>query len=1062
VDVKKSAVAPSFSSDDDDRVVRVFVSSTFLDMQVERDILVKDVFPALRARLRACGVELFEVDLRWGITARQQERGETLPTLLSEIDRCRPYFICIVGDRYGWIPPENALTDELKASYPVLAGAAGVSVTAIEIMHGLLSDPDSAQHAFYFERDPGWNWKAALKGDERALAAPEGQPAQIKLAQLKRDIRTKTRNVRCYKAPKEIGAAVLETFGAALSARFKTEASDAFGQSDRLQRAYARERRKFHIGAEAYRAALDRWMRTPDAPPQLIVGDSGAGKSTLIANWSFDWRKARPNDIVLEYYVGATADGVSPVPLMRWLWEYLNRWTGDAVPTPGGELDLMELSASLAQRLARAQAGVARRGGQILIVLDGLDKLVSGKDLRWLPHTPGLKILASSLDGHSKSAALARGWKTLAVEPLTRAERSAFVEQTLASWGRQLLPEHVETILAHAHAGNPLFLKTVLGELRVSATHVLLEERLNLYTAATTLPDLFAKVLERLEADCEPGLVHKTLPLIWASRAGLEEAELVAIAVASRIAWATLRNGVDEGLREQAGRLAFSHDYFSQAIEKRYLALPESKRAFHLAIANHFAKRPADERQAEELPHQLRAAQAWDQLEKVLLDLDAFAPLRSHGDDELLGYWLPLKARGRDPGALLGDAVRARIRRLKRWSVTEAERVDHVREFLSFAGSYPKIVLELDESLAGAYSRLHGADNAATLEHKHRHALALEAYGARDSALKLLEEVVAARARTLGEEHHDTLKSKTALAAALSLPMRQDRALEFQFPSLIAAMCGFAADRTAQTREATQARKQHRTNLARAYELQSSVTTTLTRKLGPDHPETVASLTLIAQILVAQNDPLLSNDRADAAAPTRSKEDLTPNQYANPQKPHVGEAQRLLQRVADGCVRDLGPDHLDSLAATSELAMALVRDHWATDGWAADNAAVASRARGMQERVVAILTSMLGLDHPKTMASIDRLAEILWWGRALLGARSALETNVANRTRLQGDEHLDTLYSRAWLARALDKEAEAEPDYWASTRIRERAKALEEEIEALAARHIAKRAIETG
>lgn len=1057
MDVKKWALEPLLSSDDDDRVVRVFVSSTFLDMQVERDILMKEVFPALRARLRACGVELFEVDLRWGITARQQERGETLPTLLSEIDRCRPYFICIVGDRYGWIPPESALTNELKATYPVLASAAGVSVTAIEIMHGLLSDPDSAQHAFYFERDPGWNWKAALKGDERALAAPEVQPAQIKLAQLKRDIRTKTRNVRCYKAPKEIGAAVLETFGAALSARFQTEASDAFGQSVRLQRAYARERRKLHIGAEAYRAALDRWMRTPDAPPQLIVGDSGAGKSTLIANWSFDWRKSRPNDIVLEYYVGATADGVSPGPLMRWLWEYLNRLTGDAAPTPGGELDLMELSARLAQRLARTQAGVARRGGQILIVLDGLDKLASGKDLRWLPHTPGLKILASSLDGEAKSAALARGWKTLAVEPLTRAERSAFIEQTLASWGRQFLPAHVKKILAHAHAGNPLFLKTVLGELRVSATHAVLEERLNRYTAATTLPALFDKVLERLEADCEPGLVHKTLPLIWASRAGLEEAELVAIAEASRIAWATLRNGVDEGLRDQAGRLAFSHDYFSQAVEKRYLALPASKRAFHLAIANHFAKRPADQRQAEELPHQLRAAQTWDQLEKVLLDLNHFALLRSRGDDELLGYWLPLKAKGRDPGRLLGDAILARIRRLGRWSATEAERVEHVREFLRFAGFYPKIVIELDAQLSEAYARLHGADDPATLEHKHRRALALEAYGARHSAVKLFEEVVAARAHRLGDEHQDTLKSKTALAAALSLPMRKDRSLEFQFPKLIAAMCDFSLDYGGQSRDEIEARKKHRSDLARAYNLQSSVSAALTRQLGPDHLDTVASLTLLAQIIVARNDPLLTREdsNANSVSSGRPSGGLT----ENPQKPLIPEAQLLLQRFQDACVRDLGPDHLDTLAAMSDYAMSLVRDHWATEGWAAgeENAAAASRARGVQEHVIARLTSMLGADHPKTMASIDRFAEILWWSRALLGARSILEANVANRTRLQGEEHLDTLYSRAWLVRALDREAEAEADYWASTNLKQRAKALEQQIEAAAARHLAKR-----
>jgi hypothetical protein len=61
--------------DDDNHSVRVFLSSTFLDMQRERDVLVRQTFPALRAKFRARGVELLEVDLRWGITREQAESG---------------------------------------------------------------------------------------------------------------------------------------------------------------------------------------------------------------------------------------------------------------------------------------------------------------------------------------------------------------------------------------------------------------------------------------------------------------------------------------------------------------------------------------------------------------------------------------------------------------------------------------------------------------------------------------------------------------------------------------------------------------------------------------------------------------------------------------------------------------------------------------------------------------------------------------------------------------------------------------------------------------------------
>ena len=58
------------------RVVRVFISSTFRDFGVERDLLMKRVFPELRRRARDRFVEVIGVDLRWGITEAQSQKGE--------------------------------------------------------------------------------------------------------------------------------------------------------------------------------------------------------------------------------------------------------------------------------------------------------------------------------------------------------------------------------------------------------------------------------------------------------------------------------------------------------------------------------------------------------------------------------------------------------------------------------------------------------------------------------------------------------------------------------------------------------------------------------------------------------------------------------------------------------------------------------------------------------------------------------------------------------------------------------------------------------------------------
>jgi hypothetical protein len=86
------------------RQVRVFISSTFRDMQAERNHLMCAVFPALGQRSMARGLPFVPVDLRWGVTKAEAESGETLGICLQEIEDCRPFFLCLLGERYGWTP----------------------------------------------------------------------------------------------------------------------------------------------------------------------------------------------------------------------------------------------------------------------------------------------------------------------------------------------------------------------------------------------------------------------------------------------------------------------------------------------------------------------------------------------------------------------------------------------------------------------------------------------------------------------------------------------------------------------------------------------------------------------------------------------------------------------------------------------------------------------------------------------------------------------------------------------------------------------------------------------
>ena len=71
-------------------------------MKMERELLVKQVFPEIRQMCMERNVFFTYVDLRWGLTEEESSVGKAIQLCLSEVDRCRPYFICMLGERYGW------------------------------------------------------------------------------------------------------------------------------------------------------------------------------------------------------------------------------------------------------------------------------------------------------------------------------------------------------------------------------------------------------------------------------------------------------------------------------------------------------------------------------------------------------------------------------------------------------------------------------------------------------------------------------------------------------------------------------------------------------------------------------------------------------------------------------------------------------------------------------------------------------------------------------------------------------------------------------------------------
>ena len=88
--------------------VRPFISSTFKDFHEERDHLVRRIFPQLNSLCHNRGTFFAPVDLRWGINEEQSQSGHVISLCLDYINQCTPFFICLLGERYGSHRPNNA------------------------------------------------------------------------------------------------------------------------------------------------------------------------------------------------------------------------------------------------------------------------------------------------------------------------------------------------------------------------------------------------------------------------------------------------------------------------------------------------------------------------------------------------------------------------------------------------------------------------------------------------------------------------------------------------------------------------------------------------------------------------------------------------------------------------------------------------------------------------------------------------------------------------------------------------------------------------------------------
>lgn len=614
----------------ENREIRIFLSSTFSDMDDERSALVK-LFQKLKVEANQRNVALTLLDLRWGVTDEESRTGKVLSVCLNEIENSHPFFIGLLGSRYGYSPKASELkkNPELTERYPWIEKdiADRMSITEIEMQYGVLRSHHEMDAAFFIK-----NTQDTLPDDN------------VKLTTLKSSIRKQKRfPVGEYDSIDNLCKQVEKVIIALLDKYYKDSDNTRLGRERAIQQAYINSRHRFYVPHQEDFDRLNQFM-TSEERHLVVTGKSGMGKSALIANWlkEIERNQALPYNIIY-HFVGNSFGGNSFKDVLQHFSDELF-FLYEGIEIKMGNYE------SLEEKNQRYMTEAVQKGDKpLLIVIDGInqiDEQDQAKLLNWLPQsTQKVKYLFSTLeDDETMKTFIRRNYPQYKVTQLRK--RDKFIKDYLSLVGKKLDEKQINSILKTKVTGNTLVLKTLLDELICFGSYEHLNKRIDYYLAATSIPDFFYRMLQRLENDYKDA--RHLLSLIAVSEHGLSEDEIISITGIRQVDFHYFYCAISSHLINSRGMLVFVHQYIKDAIWTYYnLQDKNSSKHYRKEIINYFSKEeiPNHNRQISELAFQYYNIDDNESLYNTILSFEAFEYFNATtmGKALLASYWRKLR-----------------------------------------------------------------------------------------------------------------------------------------------------------------------------------------------------------------------------------------------------------------------------------------------------------------------------------------------------------------------------------------------------------------------------------
>ena len=734
------------------RHLKIFISSTFQDMKEERETLLKDIFFELRSIAKKRDVEITEIDLRWGIGEEEASSGKTVKICLDEIERCKDspiFFIGILGSRYGWSDWYNsidkAILDDKKYSW--IKNHTDKSITELEIISALENNTQNNKAFIYLkERTDDANEKLVDLKDRLEEFSKNSDSLYLDNYRNKEDFKIKVKE------------SLINTLDELFPENEKLSEVERLRQSHQI---FAKSRQKVYIQHKDNEDILSNFISS-DKDRLLLYGDSGLGKSALISNY-FDKFKEKHNDyFIIEHYIGGAGELSNDLYhiLNRVMLEIKDRFDiDDEIPTEPQKI------------IDEFRTWLDKVSSPTIIILDGYNQIEDDMKEKLFYYLPdklsNVQLIITSIKDNYPIENKSK------IEHLDKTEKEKLIINYLNIYGKNIGNNVIEKIVSHQQTDNTLFLKTILDEVRLIGSNDYLYTQIDKYLESKDIVELFDKIFQRFENDYEeqyPNLTQQILSLLYVSRDGLSETNLIEIIDIERLYFSPLFLALEEHFINKNGLYGFFHDYIKEAVKNRYLKDEENIKDYRRKIAEYFEKKEIDNQKIRELPYQLYILED-NSLSECFLDIKFFIKsidLYPRMEYEFIIYYKFINNINQTSTKLLDKL-------LKNNNIYDVSRI---AIFLMTCGFKYKESLLLFEKVLNMQKNIFGNNHIKTSQSYRNLANIYHAMGNYSKSIKLLNKTLKIRKKFLNKDDVDILSTYTDLAHSLRMEGLDSKSLK--------------------------------------------------------------------------------------------------------------------------------------------------------------------------------------------------------------------------------------------------------------------------------------------